>query len=96
MAEIGTEVKRSEKDNDVVYLQPVPAPSSLAPIDKAQLAQITPFSSLSVLTATYKPLLTKLMPAAVYIQVGVYNERRSNIVKALNEKSQKIVLDINK
>ena len=78
------------KDNDVVYLDPIPSPNALTPLEKAQLAQITPFPAIQTLQSTVgAPLFSNLYPFAVHNQLLAYKERKNNVMRSWTEKCQK-------
>ncbi|KAI3652916.1 hypothetical protein MP228_002341 [Amoeboaphelidium protococcarum] len=86
------QLKRSEKDNDVVYLDPIPSQASLSAIDKAALSSaiaFPPLSSPSMTSIVGKPLFEKLYPYMIYTQIQAYNDRKSIIVKSIADKLQK-------
>ena len=81
------DLKRAEKDNDVIYLQPVPAKSELKTLDRAGMAiakvptEISdPASSLGDRGVFGQPLFAKLVPYAVHVAASIYAERRDRLV----------------
>lgn len=89
------ELKRAEKDNDVIYLLPVPPKSELKPLDRANM--VTPkhpkelADSMSMLGPNAPfgtPLFEKLVPYAVHQAASIYTDRRDRIV------NQSIVADL--
>ena len=81
------DLKRAERDNDVIYLNVVPPKSELKILDRANMAtprvppQVEkPFEYLGD-TAEFGPaLFSKLVPFAVHLAVSVYEERRDRLV----------------
>lgn len=87
---VAEDLKRAEKDNDVIYLQPVPPKSELKSIDRASMVaskappQVTDaISMLGEKGPLGQPLLVKLVPYAVHIAASIYSDRRDRLV---NEK----------
>lgn len=84
---VSAELKRAEKDNDVIYLIPVPPKSELKILDRANMVAPKPpkevKDGIAMLGANGpfgRPLFAKLVPYAVH-QAGVlYAERRDRIV----------------
>ncbi|OKL58793.1 pH-response regulator protein palA/RIM20 [Talaromyces atroroseus] len=81
------DLKRAEKDNDVIYLIPVPPKSELKPIDRAAMVsakaptQVTDAISLLGENGPLgQPLLAKLVPYAVHIAASIYSDRRDRLV----------------
>ncbi|EFX06308.1 pH signal transduction protein [Grosmannia clavigera kw1407] len=89
------DLKRAEKDNDIIYLNVVPAKSELRILDRASMAlsrtppQVEkPLDFLGDGTEFGTPLFAKLVPFAVYLAVSVYEERRDRLV------NQNIIRDL--
>lgn len=87
---VAEDLKRAEKDNDVIYLQPVPPKSELKSIDRASMVaskappQVTDaISMLGEKGPLGQPLLVKLVPYAVHVAASIYSDRRDRLV---NEK----------
>ncbi|CEP08994.1 hypothetical protein, partial, partial [Parasitella parasitica] len=90
---ISTNLARAEKDNDVIYMESVPVPSSLPAILKTQMvkAQIPdeiadPVSLMMHDTSTQHPviglpLFQKLVPFAVHQAASVYVDRKERLIK---------------
>lgn len=75
-------LKRAEKDNDIIYLQAVPKPSALSPITKADMVKPTPLPDInSILPANELPLFSKLVPFAVHQAVSRYTAQRDQLVQ---------------
>ncbi|KAI1091491.1 BRO1-domain-containing protein [Rostrohypoxylon terebratum] len=104
------DLKRAERDNDVIYLKPVPPKSELKILDRATMAiarvppQVsTPLDYLSEKGEFGPPLFTKLVPYSVHIAVSIYEERRDRLVnqniierlETLNERIHEILSSLN-
>ena len=83
------DLKRAEKDNDIIYLVPVPAKSELKTLDRAGMASARvpkeisePSSTLGDRGVFGQPLFAKLVPHSVHIAASIYAERRDRIVNA--------------
>ncbi len=81
------DLKRAERDNDVIYLNVVPPKSELRILDRASMAtprvppQVeTPFDYLGDHAEFGPALFAKLVPFAVHLAVSVYEERRDRLV----------------
>ncbi|KAA8649189.1 putative pH signal transduction protein PalA [Aspergillus tanneri] len=81
------DLKRAEKDNDVIYLSPVPPKSELKMIDRASMvaarapSQVTDaISMLGDNGPLGQPLFSKLVPYAVHIAASIYSDRRDRMV----------------
>ncbi|KAI1339949.1 BRO1-like domain-containing protein [Xylariaceae sp. FL0016] len=104
------DLKRAEKDNDVIYLNPVPPKSELKILDRATMAtpRIPPQVSAPLDYVGDKgefgpALFTKLVPYSVHIAVSIYEERRDRMVnqniiaelETLNERVHEILSSLN-
>ncbi|KAI2631824.1 BRO1-domain-containing protein [Hypoxylon sp. NC1633] len=104
------DLKRAERDNDVIYLNPVPPKSELKVLDRANMAIVrippqvsTPLDYLSEKGEFGTPLFTKLVPYSVHIAVSIYEERRDRLVnqniiaelETLNERIHEILSSLN-
>ncbi|KAI0130783.1 BRO1-domain-containing protein [Daldinia grandis] len=104
------DLKRAEKDNDVIYLNPVPPKSELKILDRATMAaarippQVSaPLNYLGEKGEFGPPLFTKLVPYSVHIAVSIYEERRDRLVnqnivaelETLNERIHEILSSLN-
>lgn len=81
------ELKRAEKDNDVIYLLPVPPKAELKILDRANMVAPKPPKEVSDGIAMLgkngpfgMPLFEKLVPYAVHQAGTVYAERRDRLV----------------
>ena len=81
------DLKRAEKDNDVIYLQPVPPKSELKTLDRANMVAAKPpkevqdgISMLGEGLPFGRPLFAKLVPYAVHVAASIYVERRDRLV----------------
>ena len=81
------DLKRAEKDNDVIYLIPVPSKPELKTLDRAGMAiakQPTdisdPSTSLGDRGIYGPPLFAKLVPYAVHVAASIYADRRDRLV----------------
>jgi programmed cell death 6-interacting protein len=84
---VSEDLKRAEKDNDMIYLNPVPDKSELKLIDRASMvaakapSQVTDaISMLGDKGALGQPLFSKLVPYAVHIAASIYSDRRDRLV----------------
>ena len=84
---VSEDLKRAEKDNDVIYLIPVPPKSELKTLERANMALIRkpeeisdPATSLGDRRSLGQPLFTKLVPYSVHIAESIYGERKERLV----------------
>lgn len=81
------DLKRAEKDNDVIYLIPVPPKSELKTLGRAGMATPRVPPEVSDPAATLgdqgtfgPPLFAKLVPYSVHVAVSIYAQRRDRLV----------------
>ena len=84
---VGEDLRCAEKDNDVIYLHPVPAKSELRNIERAGMvaakapSQVTnAISMLGDKGPLGQPLFAKLVPYAVHVAASIYSDRRDRLV----------------
>lgn len=84
---VSEDLKRAEKDNDIIYLMPVPPKSELKTLDRAGMATARVPQEVSDLSSTLgeggiygQPLFAKLVPYAVHIAASIYEERKNRLV----------------
>ncbi|KAJ5718144.1 hypothetical protein N7488_003790 [Penicillium malachiteum] len=84
---VAEDLKRAEKDNDMIYLSPVPPKSELKSIDRASMvaakapSQVTDaISMLGSRGPLGLPLFAKLVPYAVHIAASIYTDRRDRLI----------------
>ena len=84
---VSEDLKRAEKDNDVIYLMAVPPKSELKTIDRAGMATARVPPEVSDPTSTFgdhgifgQPLFAKLVPYAVHIAASIYEERKNRLI----------------
>ena len=84
---VAEDLKRAEKDNDMIYLNNVPPKSELEILGRASMAQpkapksvSDPSSSLSDRGGLGHPLFTRLVPYSVHIAASIYVDRRDRLV----------------
>ena len=81
------DLKRAEKDNDMIYLQSVPSKSELRTLDRATMATakrpleiIDPSKSLGPSGSLGQPLFLRLVPYAVHVAANIYAEKRDRLI----------------
>jgi programmed cell death 6-interacting protein len=81
------DLKRAEKDNDVIYLHPIPPKSELKTLDRANMVASKPpkeveggISMLGEGLPFGRPLFAKLVPYAVHVAASIYADRRDRVV----------------
>lgn len=95
------DLKRAEKDNDIIYLNPVPTKSELKTLERASMVKpnITkgvsdPISCLGDDGILGKPLFAKLVPYSIHVAASMYEHRRdqdiNNIIDELERLNTRI------
>lgn len=86
-ARVSDDLKRAEKDNDLIYLLPVPAKTELKTLGRAGMATTripeevsNPSSTLGDKGAFGQPLFARLVPYAVHVAASIYEERKNRLV----------------
>ena len=81
------DLKRAEKDNDVIYLHNVPPKSELETLARTSMAQAKkptsvsdPSSSLGDHGPLGQPLFIRLVPYSVHLAASIYADRRDRVV----------------
>ncbi|KAL3427727.1 BRO1-like domain-containing protein [Phlyctema vagabunda] len=81
------DLKRAEKDNDLIYLNPVPPKSELKTLERANMAIAKVPKEVSEPNTFIgdhldfgPPLFAKLVPFAVHVAASIYEERRDRLV----------------
>ncbi|KAI9731745.1 MAG: pH-response regulator protein palA/rim20 [Cirrosporium novae-zelandiae] len=81
------DLKRAEKDNDMIYLDPVPPKSELKTLDRANMViSKTPkevsdgVSMLGEHKIFGVPLFAKLVPYSVHVAASIYVERKDRLI----------------
>lgn len=90
---VSEDLKRAERDNDMIYLLPVPPKSELKTLDRAGMvaAKIPrevsdPLSMLGDTGELGRPLFSKLVPYSVHVAASIYADRRDRLVnKTIDE-----------
>ncbi|KAI4128384.1 MAG: hypothetical protein LQ347_004206, partial [Umbilicaria vellea] len=84
---VSEDLRRAEKDNDIIYLMTVPPKSELKTLDRASMAVPKPPKEISDPSTTLgdrgifgQPLFAKLVPYAVHIAASIYAERKDRLV----------------
>lgn len=92
---VAEELKRAEKDNDIIYLLPVPPKSELKILDRANMVTPKPpkevvdgISMLGPNQVFGNPLFEKLVPYAVHQAASIYADRRDRLL------NQSIIADL--
>ncbi|KAI9872294.1 MAG: pH-response regulator protein palA/rim20 [Pleopsidium flavum] len=87
---VSEDLKRAEKDNDLIYLIPVPPKSELKALERASMATAKvpkeiadPSSMLGDHGVFGQPLFAKLVPYAVHIAASIYVERKDRLVNTI-------------
>ena len=86
-SKVTEDLKRAEKDNDVIYLMAVPPKSELRVLDRAGMAIAKDPTDISDPSTSlgergqYGPLLfSKLVPYSVHVAASIYAERKDRLI----------------
>jgi programmed cell death 6-interacting protein len=86
---VSEDLKRAEKDNDVIYLMAVPPKSELKTLDRATMAVarkptdiIDPSTSLGDRKPFGQPLFARLVPYAVHVAASIYADRKDRLINS--------------
>lgn len=89
-ARVTEDLKRAEKDNDMIYLSPVPPKSELKLLERASMVEARApkevTEALSMIgdnAALGRPLFSKLVPYAVHVAASIYADRRDRVVNEM-------------
>ncbi|KAH7347267.1 BRO1-like domain-containing protein [Plectosphaerella cucumerina] len=81
------DLKRAEKDNDLIFMDPVPPKSELKILERFNMAKAVvppeienPFDYLGDQTEFGPPLFAQLVPFAVHAAITIYEQRRDRLV----------------
>lgn len=84
---VSEDLKRAEKDNDMIYLLPVPPKAELKILDRANMVvsrvpkEVSdPTSFLGEKGELGEPLFAKLVPYSVHLAASIYVDRRDRLV----------------
>lgn len=84
---VSEDLKTAEKDNDTIYLLPVPPKSELKTLDRASMVATKvpvevadPLSMLGENGELGRPLFSKLVPYSVHVAASIYADRRDRLV----------------
>ncbi|KAL9077534.1 MAG: hypothetical protein Q9157_003363 [Trypethelium eluteriae] len=84
---VSEDLKTAEKDNDTIYLLPVPSKSDLKTLDRASMVASKippevsdPLSMLGEKSELGRPLFSKLVPYSVHVAASIYADRRDRLV----------------
>ncbi|PHH92967.1 hypothetical protein CDD83_3125 [Cordyceps sp. RAO-2017] len=96
------DLKRAEKDNDMIFLNPVPPKSDLRILDRFNMAEprvppqvAKPYEYLGEKAEFGPALFSGLVPFSVHMAVSIYEERRDrlvnqNVIQELEALTEKI------
>lgn len=86
-ARVAEDLKRAERDNDMIYLIPVPPKSELKLLERASMVEAKAPAEVSDALSMIgdnaplgRPLFAKLVPYAVHVAASVYADRRDRLV----------------
>ncbi|CCU74893.1 putative pH-response regulator protein palA/RIM2 [Blumeria hordei DH14] len=84
---VSEDLKRAERDNDIIYLSPVPPRTELRNLERVEMATSkippevsAPHSFLGEQEEFGPPLFAKLVPFAVHIASSIFQERQDRLI----------------
>ena len=84
---VSEDLKRAEKDNDTIYLQPEPSKSELKTLDRASMVAVKVPKEVGQSQEMLgdhgelgKPLFARLVPYSVHVAASIYADRRDRLV----------------
>ncbi|KAI9146342.1 BRO1-like domain-containing protein [Paraphysoderma sedebokerense] len=83
--EVNVEKARTaaQKDNDIIYLQAVPAVDALSKVKGADMTKVIPFEIKDFGDIVGSPLFGGLVPLAIHQAASVYTDMRDKLVKEI-------------
>ncbi|KAF2086157.1 BRO1-domain-containing protein [Saccharata proteae CBS 121410] len=98
---VSEDLKRAEKDNDMIYLLPVPPKSELKTLDRATMVTARvpkevsePMAMLHEQGELGRPLFSKLVPYSVHIAASIYADRRDRTINKTIEELEGLTAKI--
>lgn len=86
-SKVQEDLKRAEKDNDMIYLIPVPPKSELKILDRASMVAARVPKEVSESSSMLgdhgelgRPLFSKLVPYSVHVAASIYVDKRDRLV----------------
>lgn len=88
---------RAVRDNDLVYMDPIPPASELAPISGVAMVKLStpteisdPIAWLMGGSAGMPPLFSALVPYGVHLALSVYDDRKDTLVRDMDGKREEL------
>ncbi|OWZ77273.1 pH-response regulator protein palA/RIM20 [Cryptococcus neoformans Bt85] len=96
-AAIKSSLERAVRDNDLVYVQPIPPANQLAPIVGVGMVKVNipaevaePVAWLMSGKAGMEPLFSGLVPYGVHLALSIYDDRKDTLVRGLDGKREEL------
>ncbi|KAL7422504.1 pH-response regulator protein palA/rim20 [Cryptotrichosporon argae] len=96
-AAVKTALERAVRDNDLVYVAPVPPINQLAPIAGAGMVKLAvppevaePIAWLMSGGAGVEPLFAALVPYGVHLALSIYDDRRDTLIRELDGRREEL------
>ncbi|ORX38229.1 BRO1-like domain-domain-containing protein [Kockovaella imperatae] len=90
-------LERAVRDNDLVYVKPVPPATQLTPIQGAGMVKLAvpveigdPIAWLMGGSSGTHPLFTALVPYGVHLALSIYDDRRDTLIRELDGKREEL------
>jgi programmed cell death 6-interacting protein len=93
---INSSLSRATRDNDLIYLDPIPAVAQLAPLVGVSMAEprLAPdIKDPSALARQLGPLFEQLTPYSVHLAMSIYEDRKEAMLRELEETKSELEAD---
>lgn len=90
---VASSLARATRDNDLIYLEPVPSAAQLAPINGVSMVEprLAPeIKDPAPLIAELGELFADLTPYRVHLAISIYEDRKEALVKELEERCEEL------
>lgn len=96
-AAVKSALDRAVRDNDLVYVDPVPPASQLAPIVGVAMVKLQtpteisqPIAWLMGGSAGQPPLFSALVPYGVHLALSIYDDRKDTLIREMDGKREEL------
>ncbi|WOO78376.1 pH-response regulator protein palA/RIM20 [Vanrija pseudolonga] len=96
-AAVKSGLERAVRENDLVYMSPIPPASQLAPIAGISMVKIQtppeiaePISWLMGPNSGMVPLFSALVPYGVHLALSIYDDRKDTLIRDLDSKREEL------
>ncbi|ODN73147.1 pH-response regulator protein palA/RIM20 [Cryptococcus amylolentus CBS 6039] len=96
-ATVKSSLERAVRDNDLVYVSPIPPANQLAPVNGVGMVKVNiptevaePVAWLMGGQAGMEPLFSALVPYGVHLALSIYDDRKDTLVRSLDGKREEL------